>query len=58
MLGKKGVSLKNGQNQLELSKGHCNGSLCSLKNGNCSYSKYVRLYIAQKGISTDDIICI
>ena len=29
--GEKGGKSKNGQNQLELSKGHCNGSLCSLK---------------------------
>ena len=29
--GEKGGQYKNGQNQLELSKWHCNGSLCSQK---------------------------
>ena len=47
----------NGQNELELSKGHCNGSLCSLKNRKL-YSKYVGRYIGQKGIRADNIICI
>ena len=57
MLAKKGGESKNGQNQLELSKGHCNASLCSLKNLQL-YSKYARRYIGQKGISTDNIVCI
>ena len=29
--GEKGIKSKHGKNQLELSKGHCNGFLCSLK---------------------------
>ena len=29
--GENEAKSKNGQNQLELSKGHCNGSLCSQK---------------------------
>ena len=49
-----GKSKNEKKKQLELSKGHCNGSLCRLKNGNCT----VNMFIGQKGISTDNITCI
>ena len=39
--GEKGCKSKNDQDQLELSKGHCKGSQCSLKNSNCTVNMFV-----------------